>query len=214
MPTRAPSHNATTLLTFATIISCTLNVFLLIYVWKHSSFSTKLQTGRPHNFEYAHPPLEIPATFSPSTMVMQHPDTEYPASNDRKWATIVPPMLGFIRLGPEGTPFSIAMFHQLHCVNGIRFAYRGARDGLFKTPEALAKSFGHANHCFDILRHGLLCKADTTLARASAGNATVVRHCEADHAQVREYVTSNQAFWEGVPFPKDEQTEYVEGWES
>ncbi|KAJ7227601.1 hypothetical protein B0H12DRAFT_1148897 [Mycena haematopus] len=143
-------------------------------------------------------------------MVMQTPDTEYPVSHDHKWATIVPPRLGFIRLGPSGTPYSIAMFHQLHCVNGIRFAYRGARDGLFKTPEALAKSFGHANHCFDILRHGVLCRADTTLR--AANETAVVRQCGADHAQVREYVTSNQAFWEGIPF--DEQTERTDGWET
>ncbi|KAJ6559924.1 hypothetical protein B0H19DRAFT_1234377 [Mycena capillaripes] len=215
MPTRTHSYNATNLLTFVTIVSCTLNAFLVIHVWKHSFFSsTKLRTARPHNFEYTRQPLEVPASFNHSTMVMQMPDTEYPVSNDHKWATIVPPQLGFIRLGPEGTPFSIAMFHQLHCVNGIRFAYRGARDGLFKTPEALAKSFGHANHCFDILRHGLLCRADTTLARVRAGNETaVVRHCGADHSEVREYVTSNQAFWEGVPLKKDEQTEYVDSWE-
>ncbi|KAJ7225116.1 hypothetical protein B0H12DRAFT_1267788, partial [Mycena haematopus] len=154
-------------------------------------------------------PLEAPASFGRSAMEMKMPDTEYPVSNDHKSATIVPPRLGFIRLGPTGTPFSIAMFHQLHCVNGIRFAYRGARDGLFKTPEALAKSFGHANHCFDTLRHGVLCRADTTLARARAGYETaVVRQCAADHAQVREYVTNNQDFWEGVPF--DEQTEHTD----
>ncbi|KAF8190962.1 hypothetical protein K438DRAFT_904674 [Mycena galopus ATCC 62051] len=147
-------------------------------------------------------------------MIIESPDTDYPVSNDRKWATIVPPQLGFIRLGSEGTPFSIAMFHQLHCVNGIRFAYRGARDGLFKTPEALAKSFGHANHCFDILRHGVLCRADTTLMRPGAGNdSAVVRHCAANHQEVRDYVASNQAFWEGVAWKMDEKTEHVDHWE-
>ncbi|KAJ6483142.1 hypothetical protein C8R45DRAFT_1148874, partial [Mycena sanguinolenta] len=151
---------------------------------------------------YTPQPLEVPASFSPSQMVMQLPDTEYPISNDRKWATIVPPQLGFIRLGPQGTPFSIAMFHQLHCVNAVRFAYRGTRDGIFKTPEARAKSFAHANHCFDLLRHAVLCSADTTLTRANETAAP--RHCKADHAQVREYVASNQAFWEGVPFQKNE----------
>ncbi|KAF8190957.1 hypothetical protein K438DRAFT_1762884 [Mycena galopus ATCC 62051] len=159
-----------------------------------------ITTNQPLSAKYLQQPLGVPAAFSPAEMRIQTPDLEYPVRNDRKWATIVPPQLGFIRLGPKGTSFSIAMFHQLHCVNGIRFAYRGARDGLFKTPEALQKSFGHANHCFDILRHGVLCRADTTLARSGAGNATaVVRHCAADHAEVRNYVASNQDFWEGVP---------------
>ncbi|KAJ7264758.1 hypothetical protein C8J57DRAFT_1069664, partial [Mycena rebaudengoi] len=160
---------------------------------------------------YASQPLEVPAAFSSSSMIMQIPDSAYPISNDRIWATIDPLQLGFIRLGLDGTPFSISMFHQLHCLNAIRFVYRGPRDGLFKTPGGLLKSFGHVNHCFDILRHGVICRADTTLARTGAGNeTTVVRHCKADHAQVREYVASNQAFWDGVPYKKDEQTQYVE----
>ncbi|KAF7357195.1 hypothetical protein MSAN_01314300 [Mycena sanguinolenta] len=217
MPIHAHSHsnNTLSLLTFATILSCTLNALLMSHVWKISLLPKKLPGAVPHDFEYARQPSEVPTAFSPSSMVVQLPDTEYPISNDRKWATIVPPQLGFIRLGPEGTPFSIAMFHQLHCVNAIRFAYRGTRDGIFKTPEALTKSFAHANHCFDLLRHAVLCRADTTLTRTNAGNETAVaRHCAADHAQVREYVASNQAFWEGVPFQKNEQTEYVDSWES
>ncbi|KAJ7895283.1 hypothetical protein B0H14DRAFT_2681844 [Mycena olivaceomarginata] len=211
MQTRTPSHRTTILVTVATILSCTLNAVFLILSRRQSTSYTESRKARPHNFEYTHLPLEVPASFSPSTMVMQTPDIDYPVSDDRKWATVVPPHLGFIRLGPDGTPFSIAMFHQLHCVNGIRFAYRGARDGLFKTPEALAKSFGHANHCFDILRHGVLCAADTTLARVGTGNGTeVVRQCAVDHAEAKAYVASNQAFWEGVPFKKDETTTYVD----
>ncbi|KAJ7696865.1 hypothetical protein B0H14DRAFT_3039904 [Mycena olivaceomarginata] len=154
MQTRTPSHRTTILVT-------------------QSTSYTESRKARPHNFEYTHLPLEVPASFSPSTMVMQTPDIDYPVSDDRKWATVVPPHLGFIRLGPDGTPFSIAMFHQLHC-----------------TPEALAKSFGHANHCFDILRHGVC-------SRVGTGNGTeVVRQCAVDHAEAKAY--------------KDETTTYVD----
>ncbi|KAF7333830.1 hypothetical protein MVEN_02339900 [Mycena venus] len=173
MHSRASSLNFTTLLTFATIVLCTLNALLIARVWKHSVLFRELRTPRPHNFEYTSQPLEVPASFSPSSMIMQIPDSAYPVGNDRIWGTIDPLQLGFIRLGPDGTPFSIAMFHQLHCLNAIRFAYRGARDGLL-TPGALAESFDHVNHCFDIVRHGVLCRADTTLVRTEAGNGTIV----------------------------------------
>lgn len=141
-------------------------------------------------------------------MVFEAPDTHYPLDDDRIWASIVPPKRGFLRLGPDGTPFSLALYHQLHCVNGIRFAYVASRDGLFKTEKMRAESFGHVNHCFDVLRQSLMCKADTTLMLVGASNTTsVTRRCR-DWTQVRDFVGSNHAFWRDVPYtPPPEATQ-------
>jgi hypothetical protein len=132
-------------------------------------------------------------------MTFEAPDSEYPLDDDHRWASIVADKRGFIRLGSEGAPISISLYHQLHCINGIRFAYVATRDGLFKTEKARAASFAHVNHCFDLLRQSLLCKSDTTLIPTGASNQTVItRRCR-DWAQVRKFVDDNHDFWRDIP---------------
>ncbi|KAJ7661184.1 hypothetical protein B0H17DRAFT_898944, partial [Mycena rosella] len=134
---------------------------------------------------------EIPRYFRPAAMKFEVPDGQYPLEDDGKWASNIPPQRGFIRLGSEGTTFAVALYHQLHCINGVRSAYVWTRDGRFKTEAARLGAFGHVNHCFDVLRQSLLCKADTTLIPAGAADqAGVTRRCR-DWAQVREYIDSN-----------------------
>ncbi|KAJ7457393.1 hypothetical protein FB451DRAFT_1047445, partial [Mycena latifolia] len=149
---------------------------------------------------YSYNPTEVPGQFSPAAMAIEAPDSAYPIGDNLKWASILPEKRGFIRLGPAGTPFSIALYHQLHCVNGIRYVYVAARDGLFKTPEDRSASIGHANHCFDVLRQSLLCKADTTLMPVGRSNATTIVRRSRNWSQVREFVRSNQGFWKGIPY--------------
>jgi hypothetical protein len=151
--------------------------------------------------EFPYEPRELPGYFRPAALTFEAPDIHYPLDDHHKWASIVPPLRGFVRLGAEGTPFSISLFHQLHCVNGVRFSYVAARDGLFKTEKARAEAFGHVNHCFDVIRQSILCKADTTLVPVGARNTTapVTRRCR-DWSQVREFVDDNHEFWRDIPF--------------
>ncbi|KAJ7901278.1 hypothetical protein B0H13DRAFT_1622150 [Mycena leptocephala] len=124
--------------------------------------------------------------LSPAAMTFEAPDVRYPIEDDRKWATIVPRGRGFIRLGSNGVPFSTSLYHQLHCING--------------TEEARVASFAHSNHCFDVLRQSLLCKADTTLSVVGASNQTAItRRCR-DWSQVRKFVDDNLEFWRDIPF--------------
>ncbi|KAJ7302453.1 hypothetical protein DFH08DRAFT_723026, partial [Mycena albidolilacea] len=149
---------------------------------------------------YSYEPGEVPGYFRPAAMTFEAPDTQYPLDDDHKWASIVANKRGFIRYGAEGAPISISLYHQLHCVNGIRFAYVATRDGLFKTEKARAGAFGHANHCFDLLRQSMLCKADTTLIPVNASSqAGVTRRCR-DWEQVRKFVDENQEFWRDIPY--------------
>ncbi|KAJ4474871.1 hypothetical protein J3R30DRAFT_618178 [Lentinula aciculospora] len=154
---------------------------------------------REHNYDYGSMiPVQVPGSYGPATMTLQNDNETYALTDDRKWGAIVPPKGGFIRLGPIGTPFSITMYHQLHCVNGIRFSYVAARDGLFKHTKDREGAFLHVNHCFDVLRQSLLCKADTTLIPLDHDKQHT-RRCR-DWTAVRAFVDDNQRFWADIPF--------------
>ncbi|KAJ3776385.1 hypothetical protein FB446DRAFT_785198 [Lentinula raphanica] len=187
----------TVLLLVLTLLSTAFNVVVWLKAGEVSRYS--IFDYPQHDYEYGESyPVQAPGHFESTTMAFQNIDGEYPLTDDKKWASIIPPKGGFIRLGPAGASFSIAMYHQLHCVNGIRFAYVAARDGLFKHPEDLEAAFQHVNHCFDVLRQSLLCKADTTLIPVGP-NKQHTRSCR-DWNQVREFVDDNQRFWADTPF--------------
>ncbi|KAJ7763464.1 hypothetical protein B0H16DRAFT_1414193 [Mycena metata] len=210
----APSTSTLSLLVVLTVISTALNARLYHRVLQ---VSHKLSGPQRHNLDYPYDPSEVPGYFRPAAMTFEAPDTQYPLDDDHKWGSIVAPKRGFIRLGSEGAPVSLSVYHQLHCVNGIRFAYVATRDGLFKTEKARAASFGHVNHCFDLLRQSMLCKADTTLIPAGlATQAGVTRRCR-DWEQVRGFVDENHAFWKDVPYiwqlpSMDNQTSSTHGY--
>ncbi|KAJ7274750.1 hypothetical protein C8J57DRAFT_1312680 [Mycena rebaudengoi] len=186
-------------LSLATALSFFLNFLLFITVWRITGASKELFSPQEPNFQYVKQPQEVPGRFSPTTRVMQDPDSAFAINDDAKWATIVPHRRGFIRLGPDGVPFSIAIYHQLHCMNTVRFAYRVARDGLFKSAHNRDVAFVHANHCFDLLRQTLLCKADATLLPLRSSNETTVARRCGNPAQIMDFVHKNQAFWSGNP---------------
>ncbi|KAF9450001.1 hypothetical protein P691DRAFT_758593 [Macrolepiota fuliginosa MF-IS2] len=64
---------------------------------------------------------------------------------------------GHVRLGDEKRMFAVAMFHQLHCL-------RGMRNALAKGWHHIGRSRkGHIHHCYNYLRQWTLCSADVTL---------------------------------------------------
>ncbi|KAF2275216.1 uncharacterized protein EI97DRAFT_443456 [Westerdykella ornata] len=100
------------------------------------------------------------------------------------WLELLPDDLGFI-LHPEwthGEERSVTVFHQLHCLVGpsipshrimtinheqraLQVAYHKAIDGglTFQPNMHINISPVHTEHCFDYLRQGLMCSADTNL---------------------------------------------------
>ncbi|KAF7945539.1 hypothetical protein EAE96_010306 [Botrytis aclada] len=107
----------------------------------------------PHTFKYNRSFSEAP---SPHT--------------DRAWREIFPAKGGFFVhpvIAPQRSTFSV--FHQLHCVDGIRGAYwanrHAAVNGLQLQDEDLPMDLSpsHIRHCIDLLRQTLMCHADTTL---------------------------------------------------
>ncbi|KAM3068723.1 hypothetical protein ACMFMG_010900 [Clarireedia jacksonii] len=67
----------------------------------------------------------------------------------------------------------IAVFHQLHCLHGLRVAFYGMYHELeimngtlpnaYIQAQTARVSVGHLRHCFDYLRRALICAADTNL---------------------------------------------------
>lgn len=74
-----------------------------------------------------------------------------------EWLYTAPLGDNHIRLGPDMRAFAVAMFHELHCLRGIREALEG---GLASLPVVQQE---HIHHCFNYLRQWILCAADVTL---------------------------------------------------
>ena len=156
--------------------------------------------------EEDNPYLEsLPVDFEQVAITVE-PNDRFSLVDDEAWADTIPPKHGFVRLGPEGRSFSISLYHQLHCVNSIRFSYTVARDGLVTDPEILRNKVSHDNHCFQFIRQSILCKADdslvpmqtnpnVSLAAMGFGNTHRCRNWE----QVRQFVFENDARWKDVP---------------
>ncbi|KAH8761128.1 hypothetical protein F5883DRAFT_129171 [Diaporthe sp. PMI_573] len=95
----------------------------------------------------------------------------YPPSEhtNRAWREIFPAEGGFFvhpTIAPTRSTFSV--FHQLHCLNGLRGGYwanqRAASAGEKISDEDLPVDIqtSHMRHCIDLLRQVLMCHGDTT----------------------------------------------------
>ncbi|CDO72010.1 hypothetical protein BN946_scf184943.g45 [Trametes cinnabarina] len=104
--------------------------------------------------------------------------------SEREWLSVYPPGGGFLRLGEEGRPFGLALFHQMHCLMRIRRAME------------TRTSSDHVHHCFNYLRQTIMCEANPTvepvipiLGRRSV-NAEIPRVCK-DWTQVYALAQEN-----------------------
>jgi hypothetical protein len=87
------------------------------------------------------------------------------------WASLFPKQGGFFKhptIAPHRSAF--AVFHQLHCLDGIRQGYWAMHAAATAGGEPfddktlpLMISPPHIRHCIDLLRHVLMCRPDTTV---------------------------------------------------
>ncbi|PCH37194.1 hypothetical protein WOLCODRAFT_83470 [Wolfiporia cocos MD-104 SS10] len=75
------------------------------------------------------------------------------AASDQQWFGLTSAGSGYIRLGLDQRLFMVTMFHELHCLRVLNFAYGGSD----------AANEEHITHCLGYLRQMALCAADTTL---------------------------------------------------
>jgi hypothetical protein len=80
-----------------------------------------------------------------------------------EWRARLPAGDGLLRLGPSGRVFTLGLFHELRCLDTIRFAL----DDIFSHPERATPDEDSqpplVKHCMDYLRQMVLCHADLTL---------------------------------------------------
>ncbi|PVH96580.1 hypothetical protein DM02DRAFT_617124 [Periconia macrospinosa] len=89
---------------------------------------------------------------------------------DAAWESIFPPKGGFFSdsiIAPTGA--SLAVYHQLHCLDGIRHAYYTLFDAVMDGHNVTFSELDdystdwHTRHCLDFLRQMLMCNADLTV---------------------------------------------------
>jgi hypothetical protein len=113
-----------------------------------------------------------------------------------EWNATLPSGGVTVHLGASAEPYTVAMFHELRCLNILREIFReyyadDAEDA--QLPRAHL-----ANHCMNYLRQMVMCRTDTRLqtVRASRGGGRTVldvtRQCR-DWTKVYEAAEENYA---------------------
>ncbi|KAM5544693.1 hypothetical protein V8D89_001591 [Ganoderma adspersum] len=143
---------AAVVLLFTTFISLGINVWMS-YGTPPAQGVNRSKTLDQYTYvgeDYpAYHPIDIPpAILTPENTIHYQIYTEEAA---REWASIFPNGGGFLRLGPDGRLFGLALFHQMHCLARIRRAM------------SIRRSSEHVHHCFNYLRQAIMCEANPTL---------------------------------------------------
>lgn len=76
-----------------------------------------------------------------------------------EWEALSPGK-GMVHLGESRQPFSIAMFHQLRCLDTLRAGMARTAHPFNETGPAVTELTGH---CLNYMRQMLMCGADTTV---------------------------------------------------
>ncbi|KAF7366910.1 Hydrolase-4 domain-containing protein [Mycena sanguinolenta] len=139
-----------------TILACLMALIALKRSLYHTTSQVQSYTYVGDDF----PELWDVDTSEPVAMIMEE-SRWYPAHGGRDttglWATTSPVGLNYIRIGPEMRAFSVAMFHEMHCLRFIRVIVDGRYD---------EESQEHLQHCLNVLRQTILCSPDLTLEPA------------------------------------------------
>ena len=136
---------------------------------------------RKHNKTHVKPLVPAQAIeFQQDPRFANPPDAE----TNLAWDSLLPVGRGFVLIAnPEayslrpGIPtdrgadrYSVAMFHQLHCLGLIRKEYyQFASPSSNTQPFTRHGSSGHFTHCIDYLRQSIMCAADMTIEPALVG---------------------------------------------
>lgn len=74
-------------------------------------------------------------------------DEVYGPYADEDWASNFPKSNGWVALGPNHDMFVLSMFHQLHCLDALRFGYVTAKARVLEFPGNGTGVEHHVNHC-------------------------------------------------------------------
>lgn len=122
---------------------------------------------------------------------------------DAEWESVYPgDSAGFLRLGPNRRFFGLSMYHQIHCLDSLRFAILGREHPARRSWESVGRrdrkrEVPHAQHCLNYLRQTILCAADLTLepedklGSLDVGEGLFATHVCRDWSKVDAFVARN-----------------------
>ncbi|KAH7322528.1 hypothetical protein B0I35DRAFT_476471 [Stachybotrys elegans] len=100
-----------------------------------------------------------------------------------------------VNLYEDGPGYMMTVFHQLHCLSYIAEHYQQGYAGTNLTGEVAH----HTSHCFNYLRQGIMCTADTTLeGKTKEGPGEGSEHECVDYDALLKWANDNGAMpWRG-----------------
>ncbi|KAL1599794.1 hypothetical protein SLS60_007599 [Paraconiothyrium brasiliense] len=88
----------------------------------------------------------------------------------------------------DGPGYMVSAFHQLHCLSYLAVHFQEGYDGV-PLEEEIAH---HSVHCFNYLRQGIMCNADTTLeGKTEAGPGEGSEHECVDYEALLEWANEH-----------------------
>ncbi|CAD6588940.1 MAG: hypothetical protein ASARMPREDX12_003543 [Alectoria sarmentosa] len=123
------------------------------------------------------------------------------AGSEPVWDSMIPNGLGYIKDPTIARETSVlSAFHQLHCLYTIRRAFysdSATEDGL-EAFDLGKERKPHVAHCFDYLRQGILCSADSSIEPAVDTvngflGAGFPRQCR-DFKELKDWAEEHRAF--------------------
>ncbi|KZT01793.1 uncharacterized protein LAESUDRAFT_739017 [Laetiporus sulphureus 93-53] len=173
-----------------------LSVINLLYILR----SFKALISRPqlqYSYRGHDHPQYLPFSDELVEMVIEE-SVHYPLqglASDGQWDSLSSESYGYVRLGTDDRLFAVTMFHELHCLRMLNFAF--GKEGI-ATPE-------HIRHCLGYLRDGILCTPDLTLEpgdfeeRDFEVERMGATHFCRDWSAVYPIMDENYAVWKAKP---------------
>lgn len=91
----------------------------------------------------------------------------------------------------DGPGYMMSVFHQLHCLSYLAEHFQQGYGGV----ELSEKVAHHSAHCFNYIRQGIMCAADTTLeGETAAGPGEGSEHECKDYEMVQEWANAHSAY--------------------
>ncbi|KAF2276344.1 uncharacterized protein EI97DRAFT_377412 [Westerdykella ornata] len=91
----------------------------------------------------------------------------------------------------DGPGYMVSLFHQLHCLSYLAEHFQQGYGGV-KLDEEVAH---HSAHCFNYIRQGIMCAADTTLeGETKDGPGEGSEHVCKDYEKVLEWANQHAAY--------------------
>ncbi|KAI0154553.1 hypothetical protein GGR57DRAFT_105532 [Xylariaceae sp. FL1272] len=146
---------------------------------------------------------KVPVTFDYEFNFAEAPSDV----TNQRWESLFPSNAGFFEHPDAGDgPVTFSVFHQLHCLDGIRYAYWNAINSNHSeehshhseehSQHSDHSSETHVRHCLEYIRQGIICAADTTVelgVAAGEGRAGVqgfgTEHVCRDFQQLIEWTS-------------------------